>query len=65
MSIKPGDPVKLTERYANVLLRSRKCKVDWLSRRGVVTMTGPRYVFVIWDGNRTIDYLDHAVVEIA
>lgn len=65
MTIKPGDPVKLTDRYANVLLRTRRCKVDWLARRGVAARVGRQYVFVIWDGNRALDNLLHAVVEIA
>lgn len=62
-----GDRVKLTDRYANVLMkqdRGQKPKsVDWRSRRGEVTRLNCNDVFIIWDGITSADVVPHKAVE--
>jgi hypothetical protein len=59
----PGEPVKLTDRYASVLCRSPKCKVDWRTRRGVVSWVNDRSVAIFWDGRKTLDIIPRQAVE--
>jgi hypothetical protein len=58
-----GDRVKLTDRFAKVLLRGPKVKIDWLARRGVVRRCNEFDVYVAWDGRNTLDSIPVKAVE--
>ena len=61
-----GDRVKLTDRYASVLMRSNGPKpkvMDWKARRGEVCRLNSYSVFVLWDGRRSPDPFPYKAVE--
>ena len=62
-----GDRVKLTDRYAAVLMRHwkgpRTRQLDWRERRGVIARMNFADVFVKWDGRNTVDSLPIKAVE--
>jgi hypothetical protein len=66
-SIRLGDRVKLTDRYATVLMRHWKGPrtkiVDWRSRRGVVARLNMADVFIKWDDRNTVDSVPIKAVE--
>jgi hypothetical protein len=65
--LRRGDRVKLTDRYANVLMnddRGPKSRgVDWRARRGTVWRLNANDVYIIWDGRTSWDLLPHKAVE--
>jgi|tagenome__1003787_1003787.scaffolds.fasta_scaffold20987367_11 hypothetical protein len=63
-----GDRVKLTDRYASVLMNEdrgppRSRGVDWRARRGVVVRLNRNDVYVLWDGRATFDVVPYKAVE--
>lgn len=60
-----GERVRLTRRYAKVLMKSdeRTTHTDWLSRQGTVDRCNATTVSVLWDGRRTIDHIPVKGVE--
>ncbi len=63
MTYAAGDLVKLTDRFASTLMRHPRCRVDWVSRRGVVKSGNHHDVLVVWNGNATPDKLPVRAVE--
>lgn len=64
MLFKAGDEVKLTHRYASVLLRSKRTRQDWLTRKGVVCGATSKNVTLVWQGNHSTEYLPACVLEL-
>jgi hypothetical protein len=65
MTFAKGQPVKLTDRYAEVLCRSKKNKTDWQTRRGTVARCGVNYVSIAWPGRKSIEQFPIKAVELA
>jgi hypothetical protein len=63
--MKPGDSVKLTDRYAAVLNKHPHCAIDWAIRRGVCQRSNQHDVFVLWEGRATLDQIPLKAVELA
>lgn len=59
-----GAVVKLTSRYAEALCKSKKNKIDWHSRRGVVGWCGKNSVAIAWPGRQSLDQLPFKAVEL-
>ena len=51
----PGEQVRLTSRFAAVLNKSTKRRVDWLGRKGVVRRCNSRSAYIVWEGCKSID----------
>jgi hypothetical protein len=58
-----GEPVKLTERYAETLCRMPKVRVDWKSRRGIVHRCSDSEVYIRWDGLKSLEAVPFKAVE--
>lgn len=63
-----GDRVKLTDRYASVLMNEdrgppRSRGVDWRARRGAVVRLNSNDVYIVWDGRATFDVVPYKAVE--
>jgi hypothetical protein len=65
MTFAKGQPVKLTDRYAEVLCRSKKNKTDWVVRRGTVVRCSVNYVSIAWPGRKSIEQFPIKAVELA
>jgi hypothetical protein len=65
--MKPGDRIKLTERGAKAQthFKNRSHPVDWFKRRGTVVSISAQYVYIQWDGRKSISYEPIAIVELA
>jgi hypothetical protein len=63
VSFEPGESVRMTDRYAAVLCRSRRNKVDWRARRGVVNWANPNQVAITWEGRTSVDVLPLRAIE--
>lgn len=65
---KPGEPVKLTDKFAATLMRRRtassRWKVDWKTRCGAVYSCNSHDVLILWDGRKTFDSYPIAAVEL-
>ena len=64
-SFRPGDVVKLTHRFALVLMRTPRCRVDWVARRGLVKWANNQSVYIVWDGRSSGDLVPLGGVEVA
>jgi hypothetical protein len=65
MTFESGQTVKLTDRYAGTLCRSKKNKTDWVVRRGTVVRCSVNYVSIAWPGRKSIDQFPVKAVELA
>jgi hypothetical protein len=64
--MKPGDRIKLTERGARAQTHFNKPHpVDWFKRRGTVVSVSAQYVYIRWDGRKSVSYEPIAIVELA
>lgn len=63
MTFTRGDPVKLTDRFASVLVRRMKNKIDWHKRRGVFSSGNEDLVLIRWDGCKSCEQLPIKAIE--
>jgi hypothetical protein len=60
-----GSTVKLTDRYATALSKSRGNPRRWIGRKGMVVSCGKDAVCIIWEGRKSLDYVPLKGVELA
>jgi hypothetical protein len=64
-SIRVGDTVKLTSRYARCLMKRTRSgnNLDWCSRRGIARVINRSTIYIDWPERKTLDPQPHAAVE--
>lgn len=58
-----GDRVKLTDRFANALMKSEIKRAIWRNRRGVVHSANSNDVRIMWPGRSSYDVVPLKAVE--
>jgi hypothetical protein len=59
----PGDQVKMAARLAASMSAERRGRQDWNTRRGVVQSAASNFVWVTWEGNKTVAQLPLKAIE--
>lgn len=63
MKYRPGDPIKLMDKFADALMRNPHNHVDWRSRRGTIDHVNSYQAAVCWPGRKTIEWLPLKAIE--
>lgn len=63
---RPGDRVKMTDRYAKIMMSGKKPPyvVNWPERRGVITSANRSDVFIKWSDRRTLEQYPNGAIEL-
>ncbi len=58
-----GEQVQLKRRYAKAIMGKRPKPVNWLERKGIVDHVKQPWVYVHWDGRKTLEQVPIGAVE--